>query len=229
MAELNALTLKNDANLVAYWRLEGNSNDSKGTNNGTDTDITYSAANGKYGQGAGFNGSSSKISLGNILSLKPTQAITVSTWIKPTTYTNYQAIVTTDGENDWIRNRGYGLTHTTGTSVGFWINDFSNNSVFANIATGSWHHVVGTYDKQNVKLYVDGVLIGSDPYTADVAYSTEPVVIGNGSSTNLFGWNGSIDDVAIFSRALTAAEILQLYKEMAGGSPMFFSGGVSIG
>ena len=52
-------------NIVAYYKLDGNSNDSVGTNNGTDTAITYSVANGKINQGAGYNGSTSKITISN--------------------------------------------------------------------------------------------------------------------------------------------------------------------
>lgn len=215
MAELNSLPLLSDANLVSYWRMEGNSNDSKGSNNGTDTNITYSLANGKYTQGAGFNGSTSKIVIGNIAALKPTEAITVATWIKPSSYSDYQAILTVDGTDSWDTGKGYGLVHTTGTAVGFWVNHFTNNAVYANISSGDWHHVVGTYDKQNVKLYVDGILAGSDPYTSSISYGSESINIGHGSGSAAFPWNGAIDDVAIFSRALTAAEILTLYNPLA--------------
>ncbi len=62
--ELFTYPLFLDANLVAYWRMEGNSNDSKGSNNGTDSNITYSNANGRFGQGAAFNGTTSSILLG---------------------------------------------------------------------------------------------------------------------------------------------------------------------
>ena len=48
-------------NLVAYYKLDGNSNDSVASNNGTDTNISYSSSYGKISQGASFNGSSSKI------------------------------------------------------------------------------------------------------------------------------------------------------------------------
>lgn len=224
MAELNTLSLLSDANLVSYWRMEGNSNDSKSSNNGTDTDITYSLSNGKFNQGAGFNGSTSKISLGNVAALKPTTAVTVSCWINATAYADYKAIVVADGASSWTANNGYGLVHLTATNdVSFWINNFQNNVVSGTVVPGGWHHVVGTYDKQNVKLYIDGLLIGSDPYTSNIAYGTGAVAIGCGAELGQFFWNGNIDDVAIFSRALTATEVLTLYKDKLAGNPLFFT------
>ncbi|NTW31353.1 MAG: hypothetical protein HGB12_01740, partial [Bacteroidetes bacterium] len=64
--------------LVSYWDMEGNSNDLWGSSNGTNTSITFSSANGKISQGAGFNGSSSKIT-GTVT--MPTSAYTVSAWL----------------------------------------------------------------------------------------------------------------------------------------------------
>lgn len=205
------------ANLVGLWHLNGNSTDSSGNNNhGTDTAITYSLANGKIAQGAGFNGSSSRILVPNSATFKPTTAITVAAWINPTTYTDFQGIVTTDGTDSWATTKGYGLVHRTGTDISFWINSSGSNIASTNLATGSWYFVVGTYDKQNVNLYVNGNLVSSDPYTADISYGTEQLAIGSGSGSALYFFNGKIDEVAIFSRALTAAEIRKWFSWSVG-------------
>ena len=68
-------------NLVSYWKLDGNSNDSVGSNNGSDTNITYGTSYGKINQGALFNGTSSKI----LTNYQPTYAdTTIAGWIKTT-------------------------------------------------------------------------------------------------------------------------------------------------
>lgn len=57
---LSATKFINDASLVSYWPLDGNSNDAKGSNNGTDTSVTYGTSYVPYvnfGQGANYNGS----------------------------------------------------------------------------------------------------------------------------------------------------------------------------
>ena len=56
------------ANIISRWKLNGNSLDEKGLNNGTDSNISY--VTGKIGQGASFNGSSSKIGIGNNASIQ---------------------------------------------------------------------------------------------------------------------------------------------------------------
>src|SRR5262249_19231261 len=54
--------------VVDYWKLDGDSSDSVGGNNGSDSAITYSTANGVINEGAGFDGSSSQINVGNMIS-----------------------------------------------------------------------------------------------------------------------------------------------------------------
>ena len=69
-------------NLVSYYKLDGNSTDIVGAKNGTDTSITYSIDNGKIVQGAGFNGSSSKIDVSLPLNLN--NNFTINLWMKYT-------------------------------------------------------------------------------------------------------------------------------------------------
>jgi len=71
-------------NTVGLWHLDGNSNDSTANGgNGTDTSISYSSVNGYFNQGAGLNGSTSKISINNNAILTPANAITIGFWMKP--------------------------------------------------------------------------------------------------------------------------------------------------
>ena len=59
--ELFLTPLFNDVNLKTYWRLESNSNDSKGSYNGIDTSVAYDNAYGKFNKGAYYNGSANTI------------------------------------------------------------------------------------------------------------------------------------------------------------------------
>ncbi|NTW32788.1 MAG: LamG domain-containing protein, partial [Bacteroidetes bacterium] len=81
--ELYSTPFFSDANLVAYWRLEGNSQDAKGSNNGSDVDMSYDNSYGKFGKGAYFNGSSSKISISNDF-VSGGKIFSISAWINPT-------------------------------------------------------------------------------------------------------------------------------------------------
>ena len=79
-----------------------------------------------------------------------------------------------------------------------------------------WHHVVGTYNGESVCVYVDGELGNSKPIRGNIATNTSPVVIGDNPGWSESGydwsWNGLIDDVCIYSYALTADEVKDLYE-----------------
>ncbi len=74
------------------------------------------------------------------------------------------------------------------------------------LAAGSWHHVAVTYDGATLSLYVDAALARSCSATGSIYASSVPVLIGSLSqSANFF--DGSIDEVRIYSRALSLQEI----------------------
>lgn len=86
----------------------------------------------------------------------------------------------------------------------------------ANIGSGivddHWHHLVGTIDGQFLKLYVDGNFIASI-VSPDVAPDTLGYyVIGNGNGVPEY-WHGAVDDVRIYDRTLSAAEVQALYNQ----------------
>ena len=67
-------------------------------------------------------------------------------------------------------------------------------------------------------LYVDGFLDAYDMSYGDININTEELLIGSNSGSNL--WEGEIDDVRIYNRAITEGEILYLYSE-GGGEPVY--------
>ena len=75
---------------------------------------------------------------------------------------------------------------------------------------GSWHHVAGTFDGTQLRLYVDGSLADSMDYTGTIATTTYPVNIGRNSQNTDRLYEGAIDEVRIYNRALTEGEILFL-------------------
>jgi len=75
---------------------------------------------------------------------------------------------------------------------------------------GVWHHVAGTFDGNQLRLYVDGSLADSMDYTGAIATSTYPVNIGRNSQETGRLYEGAIDEVRIYNRALSEGEILFL-------------------
>ena len=123
----------------------------------------------------------------------------------------------TKGNSDAVAN-GIGYKIYLGNSGKNWIFgawDGTHNlspTYSTTVIAGRWYHVVGVYDSisKTASIYVDGIFRNSssnvDFTSPDVANSFN---IGRGISTY---WNGSIDDVRVYSRALSAAEVKKLYQ-----------------
>ncbi len=211
--ELNASSLITDANLVAYWRMEGNSNDSKASYNGTDTGITYSTGNGKFTQGAGFNGTTSQISIANNAALCPA-AFTFVAWINAVDLADaYNCIQgyedATNGITVMVKSNGKVAVYLSGTGG---IN-YDGTGV-TTITTGSWFQIAYSYSGGTLVGYVNGAIDktvtgGTWGATNPV---TEPFYLGRSVTAGRF-FNGAIDDAALFNRALTSDEVKYLYDE----------------
>jgi hypothetical protein len=72
---------------------------------------------------------------------------------------------------------------------------------------GNWHHLVMTYDKRDVRLYVDGQLRATTPYAAPAGRNPFPVLIGD-------GFQGKIDEVTIYSHALSQEEVTSEFARL---------------
>ena len=77
------------------------------------------------------------------------------------------------------------------------------------VSYGAWHHLAGVYDGSTLKVFVDGVQSGSALVSGTVSGSGQPLFIGrNGAGGD--SMKGSLDDVQIFRRALSGAEVQAL-------------------
>jgi len=210
-----------DPSLIGYWKLDGNALDETGKNNGTVTGAVVTNK-GKYGQAYEFDGNSDWINPGYDISLRPTKQITMSTWLKlkgacsdgscgiiSSTYqfqTNYGYRLLTTGDYRAICTIGDGTANT------YTLTDYGDRFTFNN-----WYHLACTYDGINTTIYINGVeekeggnLSGNITYHP----STANIAIGRTyTSYNTYYYNGTIDEVRIYNRSLTASEILELYNE----------------
>ena len=222
MAELNNVSLINDGDLIAYWRFEGNNTATKGSITGADTSITYSNANGKYGQGIGVNGSTSKILLtdsGNVLNVA-TQ-ISVSYWIK-----DYTTGVVLSNEYYQSGSSGTGWV-VIGNGISVWgleSGSPDSKSITGDVNDGNWHHVVHTFNESTNQYYgyYDGDLQVSDNTTIveDLEYKAGMYrVIGarydytGPTYASFLNAECKVDDLAVFDRVLTPAEVFLLYQD----------------
>ena len=206
--------------LISYYKLESGGADFWGSSNGTDTSITYSTVNGKVNQGAGFNGSTSNISMSGV---SPTSAASFAFWTKFNNLATPQNIITRrSNSNDWQMYLSAGCA--TGFRWIFWglsIDNACSNSP----ATTSWQFWVVTYDGSNVRIYLNGTLDVTTPSTGNLlatAGNTEAFGKDNEPGGTSF-LNGNLDEVGVWSKALSQPEITDLYnagngQTMTGGS-----------
>lgn len=209
------------SNTAAKWNFDESSYngtsgevvDSSGnSNNGTSHGVTTTT--GFYNRAASFDGSS-YISVPNSSSLSPTSAITISAWIKVTGGEgSYRTIVSKPSSTSWTAPYGsFELRLNGANKVEFWLNDGGVTTNYVTSRTsipvdGNWYFVAGTFDGTTEKMYINGSLDSTNPLTASIATFTEPLVIGT-NNANVVAENfvGLIDDLRIYNRALTAAEI----------------------
>ena len=82
------------------------------------------------------------------------------------------------------------------------------------LSTGTWYHAVGTYDGSNIRLYLNGVQATSTTQTGSLASASGALNIGRDPSNTLKLWNGLIDEVKVYNRAISANEVLDLYNDL---------------
>ena len=199
-------------NLISYYKLDGNSNDAVGSDNGTDTAITYSIANGKILQGAGFNGSSSKITASTI---SLASDFSLAFWVKFT-----QSAPTKQQIINWVNgNAQLNIYQDDDNKISCYLSD--SNSVTSSIrpnaiGDGNWHQLILTKSSAGtVIVYVDGNSVGTDSKTFTGNFNSLVPYFGAYNGTSLW-YTGALDEVGYWSRALTSGEVKSLWNGGAG-------------
>lgn len=211
------MALKDD--IISYWKLDessGNADDAVSTHDLTNANVTYNT--GKINNGAVFNGSSAYFTASNNNWL-PTTAFTISLWFKTSTsnadrdlfisdqsFTTYTIRILNGGYLFW---RIIPLNNATTGNASIQVN--------TNYADGNWKHLVATWDGSNMKLYLNASQVGSTTAmsTTPVKFNTDDVEIGRYPSGVEY-FNGSLDEVGIWSRALSSTEVTALYNSGNG-------------
>lgn len=202
--------------LVAWWKLNGDSNNSVGSPNGVSTNIASTTGQGGSVDTAyAFNGTNSTFSTASTFGLSNTN-ITISTWVNNPTASNHGLFVQVGATNGYGIGIGSTATSSNGTNLIMVFNGVRVANSSTALGTG-WHHVVMTLDGSGTPTaYIDGSAAGSSPGTnAVLPASNAPTTIGGLTNSTADTFNGTIDDARVYNRALSVAEIQQLYSSGA--------------
>jgi len=231
------VTSPSTSGLVSKYNLSSDTNDSQGSNNGTNTGVTFSTDNYKLGTGAySFNGSSSVINVGDETTFteinNPNQISTIVFWYKSSSSpssTSDKIIGTVDTSASArgvmigrYQGSGKGILELTQAGGNKAIDDWITATGLFPV-DGEWYHYAFKFDDVagKVSIYKDGTLFEEEDYN-----SWTPVTGGNtqrplqfGKETSNSKWfNGQIDDCAIYYRGLTTTEIGKLYNNNSAGN-----------
>lgn len=221
--------------LIAWWAAEGNMLDSAGAHHGSGGALpTY--APGRFGQAFQFNGTDQSVSIPDVhADLDSWTQFTLEAWINMDRTADFEPSApgrmvfskVGNPEDETHFNQGYQfgpyydatkialLFNTNGQA---WPGFVTVADLGAPLLTNIWYHLVGTYDHNAVKIYLNGI-----PLITNVI---GPVTLQDSSSTlriskddNLNGpFAGRIDDARIYNRALTATEISRLARGLPGAN-----------
>ncbi|MBU4373509.1 MAG: LamG domain-containing protein, partial [Euryarchaeota archaeon] len=200
--------------LVAEYHFDGDAKDASG--NGHDGTI-YGASfvEGKFGQAMGFDGVDDYVDAGNGAGLDITDAITVEAWVKPITLGGWKRIL--QKCNVAVIRESYCLVLKDGTEKVRWELFTGGTHRYVdsnqNLPSDRWTHIVGSYDGQVMRIYFNGNLDTSSDYGNNMKIGTNNLDLYIGSSIDDPRYfSGTIDEVRIYNRALSAEEIKQHYE-----------------
>jgi Domain of unknown function (DUF4082)/Concanavalin A-like lectin/glucanases superfamily/Fibronectin type III domain/Viral BACON domain/Bacterial Ig domain len=209
-------------NLVGAWGFDETTGttaaDSSGQNNtGTITNATHSAA-GKFGGALSFNGTNSWVTVPDANSLDLTTGMTLEAWVQPTALGSlWRTVILKEQPSSLIYAlyAGDGLGRPA-TDV-FTTSDRGFSGPTA-LTLNTWVHLAATYDGTTQRLFVNGVQVATLATTGAIRASTGVLRIGGNNSWTNEWFAGLIDEVRVYNRALTAAEIqADMSKPVTGG------------
>jgi hypothetical protein len=216
--------------LVALWSGEGDGRDSAGGNFGELADVAF--ARGKVGQAFSFNGTTSSIRVPacRALDLGKEEGFTLMAWIKPTTVEGLHPLLQWSGDaplNFWIGVRPF----EDGVLRGI-ITDQMGNHVLCSqpdtLTPGVFQHIAFTYDKASGMgvLCLNGVVVGRRQLGRNLTAKTQGDLLvsrredqpGHWSTGRMF--EGLMDEIALYNRALSPEEIAGICADENEGQPL---------
>ena len=213
--------------LLGWWPGDGNANNLLGTNNGTLQGGATASAPGFIGNAFTFDGTNGYVQIPNSPSLQPTN-LTIEAWVR---FTSLDSSAGTSGspagdqyivfkQNTRSSNfEGFDLSKTRVAGSDYFrflVTSASGQTALIRsssiISTGVWYHVAAMRGSNFTQLYVNGVLERQTNVAFAQSYGTQPLYFGTSGQPS---WDhklkGNLDEVSLYTRALSSNEIASIY------------------
>ena len=206
--------------ITGWWTGNGSYTD---TLNAQRVGIPYgeaSFAEAYTGQGFNFDGMGDRIVLSGTENLNPTQEFTIETWLFLRQPISYAGVVTKGNLSTFEESYGLFIYGSSG-KLSFIVNGYGNSIgrtilVGPTVPLNTWVHAVATFSGTTMKIYMDGYLRITKEHLMGIAPSLQPIQIGmyekSSDPASTSGFNGLIDEVGIYNRALSDQEVFDLYN-----------------
>ena len=174
---------------------------------------------GKIGRAIDFDGVNDLVSIPDANSLDLTTGMTLEAWVQPDTLTSWREVILKERPGDLTyslyantsSNRPQSDVATTGGD--------KSAGITPQLTTGAWTHLAVTYDGANLRLYKNGALVTTTAAPGALVTSANPLRIGGNTIWGEY-FDGRIDEVRVYNRALSAAEITtDMTTPVGGGGP----------
>lgn len=200
--------------LIGRWKFDettgSKADDSAGINDGTVSGATtWQSSSGMIDGALQFNGNG-YVHIPDESNFDLRDEISVASWVKMNTVDKDWQTVIAKGDSAWRLS-----THRSNRKFHFSVTgppDYMAVNGSVTVPLNEWHHVCGTYDGSNIRLYMDGVEDPASPvaYSGGITTNNFDVYIGENAEKQNRYWRGALDDVRIYNHALRAGQVAGL-------------------
>jgi hypothetical protein len=187
-------------------------------NTGTVSGAIY-VAGGKNGGALSFDGINDRVDIADAASLDLTTGMTLEAWVNPSAATGYRTVLMKDVPGELSYSLYSSGSGSTDGKPNAWVRintTSSGTSGTTALPLNTWNFLAATYDGGNLTLYVNGAQVATKAVTGTLRTSDNPLHVGGNPIWGEY-FAGLIDDVRVYNRALSVAEMQADMTTPVGG------------
>jgi hypothetical protein len=200
------------AGLVGWWKFDETQGTSARDSSGGNHDGTLVGhahwGPGRTGGAVALDGAGSYVKIADKSAFDFSGELTVATWVNIHSVPSEWMAIITKGDSAWRLS-----TVNQDRKIHFSVNQYDRTEGArgsTELALNQWHHLAAVYDGKTERIYIDGKLDSTQPWTGGISHNESDVLIGENAERMGRGFDGLIDDVRIYDYALSEGEIEDL-------------------